>query len=85
MKKRILSVLLILIMSLGYSLQVYATTAEEVREEQEETEEQLNELNEQMENMEGQRERLPSLIPSWLISLPVSVSAKMKLQQKKTK
>ena len=55
MKKRILSVLLVLALSSGYSLQVFATTAEEVREEQEKTEEQLNELNEQMENMEDQR------------------------------
>lgn len=77
MKKRILSVLLILIMSLGYSLQVYATTAEEVREEQEETEEQLNELNEQMENMEGQREAVAgeiTVLDTQLVDILTSIS-----------
>lgn len=77
MKKRILSVLLILIISSGYSLQVFATTVEEVREDQEETEEQLNELNEQMENMEGQREAVAgeiTVLDTQLVDILTSIS-----------
>ncbi len=77
MKKRILSVLLILALSSGYSLQVFATTAEEVREEQEKTEEQLNELNEQMETMEGQRAAVEgeiTVLDTELVDILTSIS-----------
>lgn len=77
MKKRILSVLLVLALSSGYSLQVFATTAEEVREEQEKTEEQLNELNEQMETMEGQREAVAgeiTVLDTELVDILTSIS-----------
>lgn len=77
MKKRILSVLLVLALSSGYSLQVFATTAEEVREEQEKTEEQLNELNEQMEAMEGQREAVAgeiTVLDTELVDILTSIS-----------
>ena len=58
MKKRICSTLLILILSLSYSIQVYATTVDEVREEQEQTKEQLDEVNDRMEDIEGRREEV---------------------------
>ena len=77
MKKRILSVLLVLALSSGYSLQVFATTAEEVREEQEKTEEQLNELNEQMENMEDQRAAVAgeiTVLDTELVDILTSIS-----------
>lgn len=77
MKKRILSVLLVLALSSGYSLQVFATTADEVREEQEKTEEQLNELNEQMETMEGQREAVAgeiTVLDTELVDILTSIS-----------
>lgn len=77
MKKRILSVLLILMISSGYSLQVFATTVEEVREEQEETEEQLDQLNEQMENMEGQRAEVAgeiTVLDTQLVDILTSIS-----------
>ncbi|MBD5540034.1 MAG: hypothetical protein HDR00_02390 [Lachnospiraceae bacterium] len=77
MKKRILSVLLVLALSSGYSLQVFATTAEEVREEQEKTEEQLNELNEQMETMEDQRDAVAgeiTVLDTELVDILTSIS-----------
>lgn len=77
MKKRILSVLLVLALSLGYSMQVFATTVEEVRDEQEKTEEQLNELNEQMESMEGQREAVAgeiTVLDTQLVDILTSIS-----------
>lgn len=77
MRKRILSVLLILIMSLGYSLQVYATTADEVREEQEKTQEQLDELNDQMEGMEEQKNAVAgelTVLDTQLVDILTSVS-----------
>lgn len=77
MKKRILSVLLVLALSSGYSMQVFATTAEEVREEQEKTEEQLNTLNEQMETMEGRREAVAgeiTVLDTELVDILTSIS-----------
>lgn len=77
MRKRILSVLLILILSLGYSLQVYATTVDEVKEEQEKTQEQLNEINDRMEGMEKQKDAVAgeiTVLDTQLVDILTSIS-----------
>lgn len=77
MKKRILSVLLILIISFGYSLQVYATTVDEVREQQEQTQEKLDEVNERMDEIEDQREAVAeeiTVLDTQLVDILTSIS-----------
>ena len=77
MRKRILSVLLILILSLGYSVQVCATTVDEVREEQEKTQEQLDELNDRMEGMEQQKDAVAgeiTVLDTQLVDILTSIS-----------
>lgn len=77
MKKRILSVLLILIISFGYSLQVYATTVDEVREQQEQTQEELDEVNERMDEIEDQREVVAeeiTVLDTQLVDILTSIS-----------
>ncbi len=77
MKKRILTALLILIMSFGYSLQVYATTVDEVREQQEQTQEELDEVNERMDEIEDQREVVAeeiTVLDTQLVDILTSIS-----------
>lgn len=77
MKKRILSVLLICILSLGYSIEVYATTVDEVREEQEETQEHLDELDERMDSLENQKDEVAgeiTVLDTQLIDILTSIS-----------
>ncbi len=77
MRKRILSILLILILSFGYSLQVYATTADEVRQEQEKTQEQLDEVNDRMEGMEQQKDAVAgeiTVLDTQLVDILTSIS-----------
>ena len=77
MKKRILSVLLILILSFGYSVQVYATTVDEVREQQEQTQEELDEVNDRMDEIEDQREAVEeeiTVLDTQLVDILTSIS-----------
>jgi len=77
MRKRILSVLLILILSFGYSLQVCATTVDEVRQEQEQTQEQLDEVNDRMEGMEQQKDAVAgeiTVLDTQLVDILTSIS-----------
>lgn len=77
MKKRICSTLLILILSLSYSIRVYATTVDEVREEQEQTKEQLDEVNDRMEDIEGRREEVSeeiTVLDTQLVDILTSIS-----------
>ena len=77
MRKRILSVLLILILSLGYSVQVCATTVDELREEQEKTQEHLDELNDRMEGMEQQKDAVAgeiTVLDTQLVDILTSIS-----------
>ena len=77
MKKRILSVLLILILSFGYSVRVYATTVDEVREQQEQTQEELDEVNDRMDEIENQREAVEEeiiVLDTQLVDILTSIS-----------
>lgn len=77
MKKRILSVLLICIMIIGYSVEVCATTVDEVREEQEETQEQLDELDERMDSLESQKDAVAgeiTVLDTQLVDILTSIS-----------
>lgn len=77
MRKRILSVLLIFILSLGYSLQVCATTVDEVKEEREKTQEQLDELNDRVEGMEQQKDAVAgeiTVLDTQLVDILTSIS-----------
>ena len=77
MKKRILSVLLILILSFGYSVRVYATTVDEVREQQEQTQEELDEVNDRMDEIEDQREAVEeeiTVLDTQLVDILTSIS-----------
>ncbi len=77
MKKRILSVLLICILTIGYSMEVCATTVDEVREEQEETQEQLDELDERMDSLENQKDAVEgeiTVLDTQLVDILTSIS-----------
>lgn len=77
MKKRIFSTLFIMILSLSYSLQVYATTVDEVKEEQEQTKEQLDEVNDRMQDIEEQREEVSeeiTVLDTQLVDILTSIS-----------
>lgn len=77
MRKRVLSVLLICILSLGYSAQVFATSVSEVKQEQEETQEQLEEVNERMEGIENQKDVVAkelTVLDTQLVDILTSIS-----------
>lgn len=77
MKKRILSVLLILIMFFECSIPVSATTVDEVKEEQEETQEQLDEVNERMDGIEEQKDAIAgeiTVLDTQLVDILTSIS-----------
>lgn len=77
MKKRILSALLIFVLAFGYSIQVYGTTVDEVREEQEETKEQLDELDNRMDSLENQKDAVAgeiTILDTQLVDILTSIS-----------
>lgn len=66
-----------MILSLSYSLQVYATTVDEVKEEQEQTKEQLDEVNDRMQDIEEQREEVSeeiTVLDTQLVDILTSIS-----------
>lgn len=77
MKRRILSVLLICILTIGCSMEVFASTVDEVREEQEETQEHLDELDERMDSLEGQKDEVAgeiTVLDTQLVDILTSIS-----------
>lgn len=77
MRKRVLSVLLIFILSLGYSVQAFAASVSEVQQEQEETQEQLEEVNERMEGIENQKDVVAkelTVLDTQLVDILTSIS-----------
>ena len=77
MKKRILSVLLICTLTIGYSMEVCAATVDEVREEQEETQEQLDEVDERMDSLENQKDAVAgeiTVLDTQLVDILTSIS-----------
>lgn len=77
MKKRILSVLLICILSLECDLQALAASVSEVKQEQEETQEQLNEVNERMEGIEERKNAVAgeiTVLDTRLVDILTSIS-----------
>lgn len=77
MKKRILSVLLICTLTIGYSMEVCAATVDEVREEQEETQEHLDEVDERMDSLENQKDAVAgeiTVLDTQLVDILTSIS-----------
>ena len=77
MKKRILSVLLICILTIGCSIEVCAATVDEVREEQEETQEHLDELDQRMDSLENQKDAVAgeiTVLDTQLVDILTSIS-----------
>lgn len=77
MKRRILSVLLIFILTIGCSMEVLASTVDEVREEQEETQEHLDELDDRMDSLENQKDEVAgeiTVLDTQLVDILTSIS-----------
>lgn len=77
MKRRILSVLLIFILTIGCSTEVLASTVDEVREEQEETQEHLDELDDRMDSLENQKDEVAgeiTVLNTQLVDILTSIS-----------
>lgn len=77
MKKRILCILLICIMTFGSALSVFAETSQDVQKEKEKTQEALDEVNERVDDIEKQKQAVSEeivVLDTELVDVLTSIS-----------